>query len=53
MKGGRLMTDPDETSIKTERDAAKFEQLLKQLDRMGRDKTPPNGETEKDVDGHS
>jgi hypothetical protein len=47
------MTDLDEASLKAERDAAKFEQLLEQLDRMDRDKTPPEDETEKDVYGHS
>ena len=45
------MTDPDEASLKAERDADKFEHLLEQLDRMGRDNTPPEDETEKD--GHS
>ena len=47
------MTDSDEASLKAERDADKFEQLLEQLDRMGRDKTPPEDEIEKEVDGHS
>jgi hypothetical protein len=47
------MTDPDEASLKAERDAAEFEQLLEQLDRMGRDKTPAEDETGRDVDGHS
>ena len=47
------MTDPDEANPKAERDAAEFERLLEQLDRMGRDKTHPKEETGKDVDGHS
>ena len=47
------MTDSDEANLRAERDADKFEQLLEQLDRMGRDKTTPEDETEKDVDRHS
>ena len=48
------MTDLNEASLKAERDAAEFEKLLEQLDRMARDKTPPkrDPEKDKDVDGH-
>ena len=50
MRGRSCHDDPDDATLKAERDAAEFEKLLEQLDRMARDKTPPKRDPEKDVD---